>query len=82
MPYITIADDLTFHYVIPTSKDPLHPTLDPGKETLLLLHPRMFDLQVLEPQFACARLKKYNLVRSCGRDLRVNFRMEYLSKHL
>ncbi|PVG02333.1 alpha/beta-hydrolase [Serendipita vermifera] len=63
MPYITVAEDLTFHYVIPTSKDPLHPKLDPEKETLLLLHPRMFDLQVLEPQFACERLsKKYNLL--------------------
>lgn len=60
MPYIKTADGLTFHYVVPSSDDA---RLDPGKQTLLLLHPRIFDLKILEPQFNCKRLsQRYNLV--------------------
>jgi hypothetical protein len=62
MPYVTTANGV-FHYRIPSCENELDPRLDPSKPTVLMLHPRMFDLQVLQRQFESERLVKgYNLV--------------------
>ncbi|KAG8840239.1 hypothetical protein FRB91_006382 [Serendipita sp. 411] len=59
MPYIKTSDDLTFHYALPS----FQASIDPQKPTMLLLHPRIFDLHVLDPQLNCERLSKgFNLL--------------------
>ncbi|CAG7846713.1 SubName: Full=Uncharacterized protein {ECO:0000313/EMBL:CCA73607.1} [Serendipita indica DSM 11827] len=59
MPYIQTQSGYTFHYFLPSFKE----TLDRSKPTILLLHPRIFDLHVLDPQLQCTELSsKYNLL--------------------
>jgi hypothetical protein len=62
MPLLTINEDLSFFYnIYPISKTGGH--IDPGKQTILLLHPPMFDHEFFAPQYTDQTLtERYNLV--------------------
>lgn len=65
MPFIKISSSVQIHYEIPSSPNRAHPTIDPNKPIVLLLHPRFFDMHFFEPQYHDSRLAKgYNLVRT------------------
>ncbi|KAG8958467.1 hypothetical protein FRC03_009102 [Tulasnella sp. 419] len=63
MPFITLPSGTVMHYIIPSCPDRDDPYIDPSKPTVLLLHPRFFDVHFFAPQYRDARLAKgYNLV--------------------
>ncbi|CUA68130.1 hypothetical protein RSOLAG22IIIB_03369 [Rhizoctonia solani] len=63
MPFVKVSSGTQIHYQIPSCPNREHPTLDPSKPVILLLHPRFFDLHFFAPQYRDARLAKgYNLL--------------------
>jgi pimeloyl-ACP methyl ester carboxylesterase len=60
MPFVSIDPDLRLFYNI---YSPRGDQIDPLRQTILLLHPRLFDHEFMEPQYTDNRLKsQYNLV--------------------
>ncbi|CAE7216020.1 unnamed protein product [Rhizoctonia solani] len=63
MPFVKVSGGTQIHYQVPSCPNRVHPTLDPSKPVVLLLHPRFFDLHFFAPQYRDARLAKgYNLL--------------------
>jgi len=66
MPFVWIEPDIRLFYNI---YSPRGDQIDPSRQTVLLLHPRLFDHEFMEPQYTDNRLKsRYHLVRCISRD--------------
>jgi pimeloyl-ACP methyl ester carboxylesterase len=59
---VKVSPGLQMHYIIPSSsRGASH--IDPERPTVILLHPRFFDLHFFGPQYRDSRLAKgYNLI--------------------
>jgi hypothetical protein len=60
MPFVSIGPDIRLFYDI---YSPRGDQIDPSRQSILFLHPRLFDHEFMEPQYTDNQLRsRYNLV--------------------